>query len=182
MKQAIPFLALFLLTVTGTIFGTALLEIDGIYPDSAVPGTTVIVKGHGFSLGNQEFVWASNIGKGACPGFIEFNGARGEVLLWQDNLIMVRVPKHANSGAIRLTLSSGLSLQGNHFEVLQAQSEEGQTPLRKYAFEQNNEMTYGDLLAFNQRGFYPSPHYFYSGYRPSLYNNQRLGFLLCFRE
>lgn len=140
------------------------VAIDGIYPSSGLPGTTVILKGRGFAVGDTQFVWAPNIREDAAPGFVEFNGARAEVKLWQDNLVMLIVPPNATSGPVRLTLRSGISVQGNHFDI---SGPEGSEPLRDdYAFLERKGMSDLDYIAFN-RGLYQSPDYFYYGRQPA---------------
>jgi hypothetical protein len=159
-------LLVIILLLGGTVFAADnVLNISGIYPSSAFPGETVIIKGHGFTLSNPQVVWAANGNNGDCPGFIEFNGARGDVQLWQDDLILVRVPEHGNSGPVQVTLVSGISAGSNHFEVMDPDLEE-QENVRRYAFEEREGMTMGDDWAFNRGGLYPSPWYFYQGYRP----------------
>lgn len=164
MRKRTNMLVLIVLMLAGAALAAAPVAIEGIYPESGVPGSTIIVKGRGFTLGNTRLVWSPNIHKGSCPGFVEFNGARGEVVLWQDNLVVVKVPEHATSGPVRLTLTSGITVQGNHFEVMSA-NESDQVARRDYAFEEKEGMGWGDYLAFN-KGLYPSPWYFYNGYQP----------------
>ena len=141
------------------------LNIKGIYPGSALPGETVIIKGHGFTLSNPQIVWAADGNRDNCPGFVEFNGARGDVQLWQDDLILVRVPEHGNSGPVQVTLVSGISVGSNHFEIIDPDVDE-QENVRRYAFEEREGMTLGDNWAFNRGGLFPSPWYFYQGYSP----------------
>jgi len=149
------------------------VSIQGIYPDSGMPGMVVVVKGQGFNLGNQKLIWAANLGEESpAPGFVEFNGARGIVQLWQDNLVVVEVPDNATSGPVRLTLRSGFSVGGNNFEVVNAQGESADQAGRKdYAFQEYDEIDEWDDLAFNRPGgLIPSPYYFYYGYNPRVYD------------
>jgi hypothetical protein len=175
MKQKLLLTILWISVVGLVVLGGAPVQIEGVYPDSAPPGAVVVVKGQGFTLGNPQIVWAANVSKDNCPGFIEFNGARGEIQLWQDSLVMVRVPDNANSGPVRLTLTSGLSVTGNHFEVTSPVAEDEQVPRRRYAFEENTEFSWADYAAFSRNGLYPSPYYFYHGYRPSWYRTHSYG-------
>ncbi|MBN2432735.1 MAG: IPT/TIG domain-containing protein [Acidobacteria bacterium] len=175
MKQKMFWLSLWGWLSVLFITGGAPVQIEGVYPESAPPGAVVVVKGQGFTLGNPQVVWAANVSTDSCPGFVEFNGARGEIQLWQDNLVMVRVPEHANSGPVRLTLTSGLSVTGNHFEVTPEKAEDEMVPRRRYAFEENTEFTWADYAAFSRSGLYPSPYYFYQGYQPAWYGRRGFG-------
>ena len=132
------------------------VAIEGLFPDSGPPGTTVILKGRGFALGDDRMVWASNLPGKPAPGCVEFNGARADLKLWQDTLIVVAVPDHATSGPVRVTLGSGLAVTGNHFELTNAEGEsEAAGGRRDYAFMEADET-----------GLRPSPWYYYNGYRP----------------
>jgi hypothetical protein len=156
MKKSVLFLGLMTLFVTAAAAADARIAIEGIFPDSGPPGTTVIIKGRGFALGDANRVWAENMKNVSAPGFVEFNGARARLMLWQDNMAVVIVPDHANSGPVRLTLSSGISIQGNHFELTDADGVSPDAAGRKdYSF-----------LESESAGFYPSPYYYYYGYNP----------------
>lgn len=170
MRHIVFVLILVLLPAVGLAGSGAPVAIDGIYPDSGMPGTSVIVKGHGFALGDSRLVWAENLTKDAAPGFVEFNGLRAPVKLWQDNLVMVEVPANATSGPVRVTLRSGIGVTGNHFEVVNEQGE-GEAPVkREYSFQEKDTFDWGEAWTFGRGGLYPSPYYFYHGYRPRLNN------------
>jgi hypothetical protein len=161
------------LCVGATAQSQAPVAIEGVYPDSGMPGTVVVIRGHGFALGDQKMIWAANLAETMpTPGFVEFNGLRGEVQLWQDNLVVVAVPDGATSGPVRVTLRSGLSVGGNNFEVVNAEGEsEGQAGRKDYSFQEREGVDMWDDMAFNRPGgLIPSPYYFYYGYHPSTYN------------
>lgn len=153
--------------------GQAPVAIDGIYPSSGSAGDTVLIKGRGFSLGDTGQIWSANLTQTPAPGFVEFNGLRAPVQLWQDNLIMVRVPERATAGFVRVVLRSGITVQGNHFELVNAQGE-SQSPggRREYSFMEKDERTMEDWYAFAGRGLYPSPRYFYHGCRPAFHSRR----------
>lgn len=159
-------LGILLLTAIGgfSLAVKAPVAIDGVYPDSGPPGTSVILKGHGFINGDTNTVWSSNTSPSAPPGRVDFAGALADIRLWQDNMIVVTVPEDAQSGPVRLSLPSGIVLSGNHFEIT---NEEGEsTPLRHdYAFLEKSDSGGCDAVFFS-RGFNPYPGYYYRGYRP----------------
>jgi len=158
MKKALFTLIAIWMAAGALVQAQAPVAIEGMYPDSGPAGTTVIIKGRGFALGDAQMVWASNQPGKPAPGFVDFNGARADLKLWQDNLIVAVLPGHATSGPVRVTLGTGLAVTGNNFELTDAEGvSEAQAGRRDYAFLEE------DFSAFA-----PSPWYYYNGYRPTV--------------
>ncbi len=158
------------------LFGAALagmpVSVDGIYPDSGPAGTSVIIKGRGFSLGDTHHVWSADRTARAVPGSVTFGGVPAEIRMWQDDMIVVIVPPEAVSGGVTVSLRSGIVVPGNHFEIT---DEEGaSTPLRHdYAFlEKSGGVSDYDMVLFS-RGIYPYAGYFYGGGGPRMFRNVR---------
>lgn len=92
-------------------------SITAIMPTFGHPGTTVTIRGAGFS-GFESGTWAKELTSEPAPGAVEFNGVPGEILFWQDNLITVKVPIGASTGPIRvINPGARLQLTGVSFEV-----------------------------------------------------------------
>jgi tetratricopeptide (TPR) repeat protein len=86
-------------------------------PTFGVPGTTVTIRGAGFS-GFESGSWAKELAGELPPGAVEFNGVPGEILFWQDDLITVKVPIGASTGPVRVVVPGAkLVLTGASFEV-----------------------------------------------------------------
>lgn len=92
-------------------------SITAIMPTFGHPGTTVTIRGAGFS-GFESGTWAKELTSEPAPGAVEFNGVPGEIVFWQDNLITVKVPIGASTGPIRV-INPGARVQliGASFEV-----------------------------------------------------------------
>jgi|ERR1041384_227265 tetratricopeptide (TPR) repeat protein len=92
-------------------------RITVITPTFGVPGTTVTIRGAGFS-GFDTGTWAKELTSDPPPGAVEFNGVPGEIVFWQDNLITVKVPIGASTGPVRV-INAGANVQvtGASFEV-----------------------------------------------------------------
>src|ERR1041384_343188 len=102
-------------------------SITSIAPTFGPPGTTVSIRGKGFAGFEPGSPWVKDLATEAPPGLVEFNGVPGDVLFWEDDLITVKVPKHASTGVIRIVLlESRTVLAGDFFEVYYSMSEETQ--------------------------------------------------------
>src|SRR5881394_387187 len=111
------------------VFGTSVLcagfafapqrsaRITVITPTFGVPGTTVTIRGAGFS-GFDSGTWAKELTSDPPPGAVEFNGVPGDIIFWQDNRSTVKVPIGASSGPVRV-INPGANVQvtGASFEV-----------------------------------------------------------------
>jgi tetratricopeptide (TPR) repeat protein len=92
-------------------------RITTIMPTFGVPGTTVTIRGAGFS-GFESGSWIKVTASEPAPGAVEFNGVPGEIIFWQDDLITVKVPIGASTGPVRVVLPAAkLVLTGESFEV-----------------------------------------------------------------
>lgn len=92
-------------------------SISAIMPTFGHPGTTVTIRGAGFS-GFESGTWAKELTSEPAPGAVEFNGVPGEIVFWQDNLITVKVPIGASTGPVRvINPSAKVMLTGASFEV-----------------------------------------------------------------
>ncbi len=93
-------------------------SIVAIAPTFGAPGTTVSIRGAGFTGFERGLHWVRELTNEPPPGLVEFNGVPGEVLFWQDDLITVKVPKHTSTGVIRVILpESRTVLTGDVFDV-----------------------------------------------------------------
>lgn len=93
-------------------------SITAIAPTFGAPGTTVSIRGAGFSGFDTVSKWVKELASEPPPGAVEFNGVPGEILFWQDDLITVKVPKGASSGPIRVILPQArVAITGDEFEV-----------------------------------------------------------------
>jgi hypothetical protein len=107
---------------------TGQVSLTLVSPSFGAPGTTVSIRGVGFSsdprLGTQpQSPWVRELASEPPPGMVEFNGVAAEILFWSDNLITVKVPKAATTGPLRVVLPKvGLALTGGLFEVLYSRS------------------------------------------------------------
>src|SRR5258708_1869801 len=91
--------------------------ITAIIPTFCHPGTTVTIRGAGFS-GFESGTWAKELTSEPPPGAVEFNGVPGEIVFWQDNLITVKVPIGASTGPVRVVNPAAkILLTGSSFEV-----------------------------------------------------------------
>lgn len=92
--------------------------IVAIAPTFGAPGTTVSIRGSGFTGFEKGSHWVRELENEPPPGIVEFNGVPGDVLFWQDDLITVKVPKHSSTGVIRVILpESHTVLTGDVFDV-----------------------------------------------------------------
>jgi tetratricopeptide (TPR) repeat protein len=92
-------------------------RITAIMPTFGLPGTTVTIRGAGFS-GFESGTWAKELTSEPPPGAVEFNGVPGEIIFWQDNLITVKVPIGASTGPVRVVNPGAkLLLTAPSFEV-----------------------------------------------------------------
>jgi hypothetical protein len=93
-------------------------SITVIAPTFGAPGTTVSIRGAGFSGFDTVSRWVRELANEPPPGAVEFNGVPGEILFWQDDLITVKVPKGTSSGPIRVILPQArVAITGDEFEV-----------------------------------------------------------------
>src|SRR6185295_10519895 len=100
MRRFLPLLFhLTLLTTAGAQQRSA--SITAIAPTFGGPGTTVSIRGSGFS-GFEAGSWAKDVAAEPAPGAVEFNGVAGDVLFWRDDLISVKVPRGASTGPVRI--------------------------------------------------------------------------------
>lgn len=103
--------------------------IIAIAPTFGPPGTTVSIRGSGFAGFEQGSHWVRELATEPPPGLVEFNGVPGDVLFWQDDLITVKVPRHASTGAIRLILpDSRTVLTSDVFDVYYSTPDETPAP------------------------------------------------------
>jgi tetratricopeptide (TPR) repeat protein len=108
---------LILLSATGAGAFQRSASITTIMPTFGLPGTTVTIRGAGFS-GFESGTWAKELTTEPPPGAVEFNAVPGEIIFWQDNLITVKVPIGASTGPVRVVVPSAkLVLTGASFEV-----------------------------------------------------------------
>lgn len=92
-------------------------RISVITPTFGLPGTTVTIRGAGFS-GFDSGTWAKELTSEPPPGTVEFNGVPGEIVFWQDTLITVKVPIGASTGPVRvINPAANVALTGASFEV-----------------------------------------------------------------
>jgi tetratricopeptide (TPR) repeat protein len=109
------FLLLSWMTVAGARQRSA--RITTIVPTFGLPGTTVTIRGAGFS-GFESGSWAKELTSDPPPGAVEFNGVPGEIIFWRDDLITVKVPIGASTGPVRVVVpGANLALTGASFEV-----------------------------------------------------------------
>lgn len=93
-------------------------SITAIAPTFGAPGTTVSIRGAGFSGFETGSTWVKELASEPPPGAVEFNGVPGDVLFWQDDLITVKVPAGASTGAVRIVLPTArLAIAAGEFEV-----------------------------------------------------------------
>ena len=115
MRRFLPLL--FLLTLISTAGAQRSASITAIAPTFGAPGTTVSIRGSGFS-GFEAGSWVKDLASEPPPGVVEFNGVPGDVIFWRDNLISVKVPKGASTGPVRIILfEARLAITGDEFEV-----------------------------------------------------------------
>lgn len=117
MRRFLPLI--FLLALVTTAFSQQRgASITVIAPTFGATGTTVSIRGAGFSGFETGSPWVKELASEPPPGAVEFNGVLGEILFWQDDLITVKVPKGASTGAIRIILPQArAALTGDVFEV-----------------------------------------------------------------
>jgi hypothetical protein len=129
MRRFLPLLFLFALT-TAAFGQQGGASITAIAPTFGPPGTTVSIRGAGFSGFERGSPWVKELTSEPPPGIIEFNGVPGDVLFWQDDLITVKVPKHASTGVLRIVLPQArIVLAGDVFDVYYSTADE--TPAQK---------------------------------------------------
>lgn len=105
--------------------------IIAIAPTFGAPGTTVSIRGSGFTGYEQGLHWVREVANEPPPGVVEFNGVPGEILFWQDDLITVKVPKHTSTGVIRVILpESRTVLTGDVFDVYYSTADE--SPVHRF--------------------------------------------------
>lgn len=92
-------------------------RINAILPTFGPPGTTVTIRGAGFS-GFESGAWIKETASEQPPGAVEFNGSPGEIVFWQDDLITVIVPIGATTGPVRvINPGAKVAITGASFEV-----------------------------------------------------------------
>lgn len=138
-------------------------SITAIMPTFGHPGTTVTIRGAGFS-GFESGTWAKELTSEPAPGAVEFNGVPGEIVFWQDNLITVKVPIGASTGPVRvINPGARVQLTGASFEVpfsegsgrASSTGETSRPPITKGGIEpENNNLNDSDssAQAFITRG------------------------------
>lgn len=100
-------------------------SIASVAPTFGPAGTTVSIRGKGFSGFEPGSPWVKGLATEPPPGFVEFNGVPGDVLFWEDDLITVKVPKHATTGAIRIVLfDTRTVLTSDVFDVYYSRADE----------------------------------------------------------
>ena len=116
-------------------------SIVSIAPTFGPPGTTVSIRGKGFAGFEPGSPWVKDLATEPPPGFVEFNGVPGDVLFWEDDLITVKVPRHASSGAIRIVLAETRTvLTGDVFDVYYATIDQnGRAMQRDFSRDSNTE-------------------------------------------
>jgi hypothetical protein len=103
-------------------------SIIAIAPTFGPAGTTVSIRGAGFAGFERGSPWVKGLATEPPPGLVEFNGVPGDVQFWQDDLITVKVPKHASTGTIRIVLPQArVVLTGEVFDVYYSASDETST-------------------------------------------------------
>lgn len=131
MRQALVLLILLSGSTAYSFQKSTGATIIAIAPTFGAPGTTVCIRGAGFAGFEQGSRWVKDLTTEPPPGLVEFNGVPGDVLFWQDDLITVKVPKHASTGVIRLILpESRTVLTGDVFDVYYAPADE--SPAQKF--------------------------------------------------
>src|SRR5262245_46851228 len=117
MRCALIFSSILLLAVTAA-GQQRNARIVTIMPTFGTPGTTVTIRGAGFS-GFESGAWVKETaGAEPAPGAVEFNGVPGDVIFWQDDLITVKVPIGASSGPVRVVNPGAkIAVTGASFEV-----------------------------------------------------------------
>ena len=117
MRRFLPLLFLLTLLMT-TAAAQRSASITAIAPTFGAPGTTVSIRGAGFSGFETGSAWVKELASEPPPGIVDFNGVAGDVLFWQDDLIAVKVPKGASTGPIRvILLKARVVIAGGEFEV-----------------------------------------------------------------
>jgi IPT/TIG domain len=139
-------------------------SITSIAPTFGPPGTTVSIRGKGFTGFEPGSPWVKDLATEPPPGFVEFNGVPGDVLFWEDDLITVKVPRHATSGAIRIVLADTRTvLSGDAFDVYYATIDQnGRSTQRNYSSGSNIEGQNGsrERLPFFDEQVPTQPLYF----------------------
>lgn len=141
-------------------------SITAIAPTFGAAGTTVSIRGSGFS-GFETGSWVKELATEPPPGAVEFNGVAGDVLFWQDDLISVKVPKGASTGPIRIVLfRARLAITGDEFEVYYSTPGEKSPRPLEFATEpsrraedssRNERRYYDDDRETPAIGFYVNP-------------------------
>src|SRR5690242_11468702 len=110
-------------------------SITSVAPTFGPPGTTVSIRAQGCTGFEPGSPWVKELATEAAPGFVEFNGVPGDVLFWEDDLITVKVPRHATIGAIRIVLADTRTvLTGDAFDVYYATIDQnGRATQRNYS-------------------------------------------------
>ena len=124
MRRFLPLL--FLSALTTVAFAQQRgATIIAIAPTFGAPGTTVSIRGAGFTGFEKGSHWVRDLANELSPGMVEFNGVFGDVLFWQDDLITVKVPKHTSTGVIRVILPELRTvLTGDVFDVYYSTADE----------------------------------------------------------
>jgi hypothetical protein len=126
MRRLLPLFFLFA-PLTAAVAQQRGATIIAIAPTFGPPGTTVSIRGAGFAGFERGSHWVRDLATEPPPGIVEFNGVPGDVLFWQDDLITVKVPRHASTGVIRLILpESRAVLTGDVFDVYYSTADEAQ--------------------------------------------------------
>lgn len=125
MRQALVLLILLAGSAAYAQQKSTSATIIAVAPTFGPPGTTVSIRGAGFAGFELGSHWVRDLATEPPPGVVEFNGVPGDVLFWQDDLITVKVPRHASTGVIRLILpESRTVLMGDVFDVYYSTADE----------------------------------------------------------
>lgn len=162
MRRFLPLL--FLSALTSVAFAQQRgASIVAIAPTFGAPGTTVSIRGSGFTGFEKGSRWVRELANEPPPGIVEFNGVPGDVLFWQDDLITVKVPKRTSTGVIRVILpDSRTVLTGDVFDVYYSTADESpahrseslqteQTERAPIGIDRNNESRERPL-SFDEHG------------------------------
>jgi len=153
MRRFLPLLFLLtMITTAGARQRSA--TITAIAPTFGAAGTTVSIRGSGFS-GFEAGSWVKDLATEPPPGAVEFNGVAGDVLFWRDDLISVRVPKGASTGPVRIFLSkSRLAITADEFEVYYSTPGEKPSRPREAAAEPSRHAEDSSRSEARERRYY----------------------------
>jgi hypothetical protein len=95
--------------------------VRAVRPERGSAGDRVAISGSGFLCSTGEVLqpWMSGVSTESPPGSVEFNGVSAEIISWHDNVLLVRVPRAATSGPLRVILPHcrGRVVNGGRFQL-----------------------------------------------------------------